>query len=145
MLKDSFTFTCFFFVWVVLFSLLFEINGIIIDVPPKPATGTTSKDYDDFEYKSVPKMIMNCIQIYRNSIGDISPPDYTYWLKEQDANPITSMAMVYIVWLLWFFNQYLVFMILLAKGDKKKPMFGDGQEPLTTHGARKEPVVRCQC
>jgi len=39
----------------VLFSLLFQINGIYVDKPPRrTASGETSKEWDDFDYKGMP-------------------------------------------------------------------------------------------
>ena len=53
---------------------------------------------------------------YRNSIGDISTPDYTSWLSLSDTDNwemFQKYSMVLVVWLVWLANQFLCLIILL--------------------------------
>ena len=59
-LLDAKTFTLFFATWVILFSLLFQINGIIIE-SPNPEDVTYEWDVQDFDYPELSTMVMNCI------------------------------------------------------------------------------------
>jgi hypothetical protein len=83
-------------------------------------------DLAGFDYNKVPTMVMNAIQLYRNSIGDIATPGYDYWSNNIDAiekaaktdTPALygtgrSYIMICIIWSIWFLNQYLVLIILL--------------------------------
>ena len=58
--KDAVTFTGFLTVWICLFSLLFQINGIIID-KPNPEAVTYEWDDQDFVYPQMSVMKMNGI------------------------------------------------------------------------------------
>lgn len=56
-------FLLFFLTWVMIFGVLFQVSG------------TT---FDQKDYATLP-VVAFYLQTYRNSIGDISPPEYAYW------------------------------------------------------------------
>ena len=49
---------------------------------------------------------------YRNTIGDVKPPIYTYWLEKAEDNPNTAWIMITLMWLIWFLNQWIVVIII---------------------------------
>lgn len=54
------------------------------------------------------------MQTYRNSIGDISAPKYEFWIEtEYDGNNFAPKLMIFLIWSIWLFNQFLVLIILL--------------------------------
>jgi len=63
-LSDSIPFTCFLIMWLILFSLLFRILGFEID---------------DGDYSSMGQASIYVLQTYRNSVGDIAAPAYSFW------------------------------------------------------------------
>lgn len=77
----------------------------------------------DFEnqrevYPGIPKFIVILIQIFRNSIGDITVINYGVWIPEEgvDYTPHEetqrSLA-IGILWIFWFFNEFLMLIIIL--------------------------------
>ena len=64
---DLIPFICFFFLWTLFFSIIFMIIGMNIPLD----------DYYGFN-----KEIAYLLYTYRNSIGDITAPGYSYWLNE---------------------------------------------------------------
>ena len=49
---------------------------------------------------------------YRNAIGDINPPTYTFWLDFSEENPTIGWTMISIIWFLWVINQVIVLIIM---------------------------------
>lgn len=102
--NDVKIFLIFFITWVMIFSVLFQVSGTTFE----------SKDY-----KTLP-ILAFYLQTYRNSIGDISPPEYDYWefihaLKTKGRPQYFDypQIMIYFIWLLWFENQFFNLIILL--------------------------------
>jgi len=52
--------------------------------------------------------------VYENSLGNISTPGYTIWdpSKKDNKNLFNSIILV-VIWVIWFLNQWFIFMILL--------------------------------
>ena len=52
---------------------------------------------------------------YEDSVGNINPPAYKFWTKNDDGEPRTNIEgfMVGLIWLTWFLNQWFIFIILL--------------------------------
>ena len=66
------------------------------------------------DYRNVNIFMVYFLQTYRNSIGDIAAPDYSFWTTRGAAGELySSRIMVFFVWLLWFANQFFVLIILL--------------------------------
>lgn len=58
------------------------------------------------------------IYTYDNSIGNINNPHYEYWRTNFDqvgenTNHGMPNVMIYLIWSVWFLNQWLVLIILL--------------------------------
>lgn len=47
---------------------------------------------------------------FRNSLGDVSLPKYDKWLAQ---NTYQSQIVIYLLWILWFINLFLMLIILL--------------------------------
>jgi hypothetical protein len=88
--------------WILIFSFLYRIAGIDV-----PNTG------DDAEYPEVNNFILFIIQIFRNSIGDLKVPDYTFWNARMTESRVVSLVMIAYVWFLWLINIMLMLIILL--------------------------------
>ena len=50
---------------------------------------------------------------YENSIGNISNPGYYFWSTATEEDKGLKMLMILLIWLVWFLNQWFIFMILL--------------------------------
>ena len=96
-LSDSIPFTCFLIMWLILFSLLFRILGFEID---------------DGDYSSMGQASIYALQTYRNSVGDIAAPAYSFWESQTDF-PHLQSKMIMIIWFAWLMNQFFLTIILL--------------------------------
>jgi len=97
-IKQSTSFALFFFGWIYVFSVIMKILGNEVVSP---------------DYAGVHDQLKHFLYIYRNSIGDIQPPQYIDLYLEQDENPRTVYFMMFILWVFWFLNQYFCLIILL--------------------------------
>lgn len=88
-ISDVIPFMFFFVMWILLFSFLFQLVGLEINLD----------DYEGFNVYSTYLMYT-----YRNSIGDLSTPEYNYWYDTLDHNPYQGWLMIVIIWLLWIVN-----------------------------------------
>lgn len=99
-------FALFFYGWILMFSLLFQILGM--QVPPN--------DDNESDYKNVNVFMVYFLQTYRNSIGDIAAPDYSFWTArgtQSTGDWYSSRFMIFLIWFFWFANQFFVLIILL--------------------------------
>ena len=88
-------FAFFFYGWIFMFSLLFQILGMQV----------ADNDDDESDYPNVNIFMVYFLQTYRNSIGDIAAPDYSFWTTRGASGELySSKIMVFFVWLLWFAN-----------------------------------------
>ena len=46
------------------------------------------------------------LQSYRNSIGDIAPPEF-------EAFQSSDNTILYLIWFIWFMNQFFILIIML--------------------------------
>jgi hypothetical protein len=66
-------------------------------------------DYDGLGFK-----MRAFLQMYRNSIGDISPPKYDLYLDiDKNITSTENTLMISIIWMVWFLNQVFILIILL--------------------------------
>ena len=89
-------------IFIVIFSLLFRITGIDV-----PNTGPEA------EYTDVNRYVLFFLQIFRNSVGDVKVPDYSFWNERLTQDSAISNFMIYYSWLLWFANILFILIILL--------------------------------
>ena len=67
----------------------------------------------DEEYPNVDEYIFFAFQIFRNSIGDLAVPDYTFWsnrIAQEDTNKLAYIMIGY-SWALWMV--LIVFMLIV--------------------------------
>lgn len=90
---------------LVLFTILFDISGVKITP-------------DDNTYDHVtPNLLAIFIQVFRNSIGDITTPTYNYWFQGVDKSVVDinwpQGFMILYAWGLFVAHEMFVFIILL--------------------------------
>ena len=65
---------------------------------------------DDDDYTGVNTFLALCLMSFRNSIADLNPPDYGYWLQEveQDGEKVMEVHrpidafFIGLIWFIWF-------------------------------------------
>ena len=52
---------------------------------------------------------------FRNSIGDLAPPDYSFWLDEDKVNisSTVKVIMIYTIWVIWVLKGIIMIIVLL--------------------------------
>lgn len=98
-MKSLVIFCFFFYLWVGVFTVL------IIE------TGFEVKDADT-EFPNLDRLSRSFLRIFRNSLGDIQAPTYTYWTEVQKQSALGNI-MIYSVWLVWLGNELLMMIVLL--------------------------------
>jgi len=78
-IKKVSAFTVFLMIWVILLSFLFKILGANFEDDDTFDYKGYNDDFGDYRMMSEPLIYL--IQTFRNSIGDISTPHYSYWWK----------------------------------------------------------------
>lgn len=106
----------FMFMWDFIFTILLYILN----------SGT-----DDEDYPMLPPSLQLLTQIWRNSLGDIGPPGYDFWMEKREMNTArrdnhgyiqaTNWALdltIYIIWSIWFtqtvFNMVIMLNFMIA-------------------------------
>lgn len=97
-LYDVIPFTIFLISWVTFFGMVYRILGM--DIEP-----------DDYDL--LPSYFIYFIQTFRNSVGDIGAPSYSYWSSAISQYPLTAGGFIFSIWMAWLLNQFLVLIILL--------------------------------
>ena len=89
----------FFFLWNYMFARFFAILGI---------------DSEADEYSGLFLFGRYFLGVYENSLGNISTPGYTIWdpSDKENKNLFNTIILV-VIWVIWFLNQWFIFMILL--------------------------------
>ena len=65
------------------------------------------------DYNSISSYQIYGLQVFRNSLGDISIPGYQYWIAREEDSPIFSTSYIEIIWLLVFLNALMMLIVLL--------------------------------
>jgi len=98
-------FGVFFTGWLFIFTTIFILEGALL----------YETDPDNLDYVEIPYFIATFIQVFRNSIGDISAPRYDFWLRssQQSQGEITwsQGIMIFVVWFTFLFN--IVFNLIM--------------------------------
>ena len=100
---DAVPFMIFFFMFVLFFSTVVMI--LELDIDPL-----------DKSYPGMLDGIRITVQTYRNSIGDITTPNYSKWLTLEQQNEISHEDLEYVMglaWMFWILNQIITLIILL--------------------------------
>ena len=96
-------FTLFFIMWITFFTVCYQTLKVEI----------SSADED---YPNVFSFMQYFLMTYRNSIGDISAPGYSNWMKKSDdvtSQYLEKNAAMTFIWIVWLANQFLNLIILL--------------------------------
>ena len=74
-------------------------------------------EFSNDDYIGLPKELAFFIQIFRNSIGDITTPNDKKWCMDDSSSGgdgrICNSLVVYLMWLIFLLNQFIVLIILL--------------------------------
>jgi len=89
----------FYGIWIFFFGIAYLIVGVEVCTHDYPGIGFITRTF---------------IQAWRNSIGDMAPPEYTALLDETNMyiQP-DNIILVWIIWLITVSNQFLALIILL--------------------------------
>ena len=97
-LVDLTAFVTFFISWLFLFSMCYRIAGATVD---------------QGDYPHVTPAVFYVIQIFRNSIGDVSTPVYDFWSDRIGESPLLAKTMIGYSWLLFTANAFFMLILLL--------------------------------
>ena len=100
-------FAGFFYTWIFMFSLIFQILGLQIP---------NQDDFSQTDYKELDIFTAYFLYTYRNSIGDINPPGTAFWMSRLEHMPDTTKStsvVMAVIWLFWLLNQFFVLIVLL--------------------------------
>jgi hypothetical protein len=64
------------------------------------------------EYDSLPSFAQFFIHALRNSIGDITVPDYAKWTLMASQNKF-AYSMIYLLWIMFIMQEYFMMILLL--------------------------------
>jgi len=100
-LRDIAGFLAFILLFIVTISAFYKLVG---------ATFDENQDI----YSGVSDVVVYIMQTTRNAIGDISTPQYPYWINTIKHNPFFSQLMIGIIWLIFYvFNIVILLIVLL--------------------------------
>ena len=83
--------------FISIFYICFEIAGA--EFPSK-------------DYSNMPPEFMSWMDIFRNSIGDIQSPKYSFWIDFIDEHT-SAYVMIALIWIVWVGELFFVLIILL--------------------------------
>ena len=100
--RDISVFLVFFITWILVYTMLLDMM---------------EANFDDGDYPDLNIITITLLQMYRNSIGDISAPLYARWSEMlKRTSPFEqnqASIMISLVWTVWVLHQFLVLIILL--------------------------------
>ena len=101
-IKDVSVFMVFLTTWISLFAVMLNMLEV---------------EFSDDDYPNLNTFMRTLIQIWRNSVGDISAPVYSRWsqMMESDLSDENkqAMMMIAIIWIIWTLHQFCCLVILL--------------------------------
>ena len=106
-LADVVPFTVFFFIWLLIFCVLYKVLG--------------SQDNVTDSYPDIHPFFGYLFYNFENAVGNIQNPTFTYWKSIMCADAgkawtykkVLAKILIYLIYVVWFFNQILVLIILL--------------------------------
>jgi hypothetical protein len=86
----------------MLFNIVFVVIGLVMEVD------VDTGDDGEPAYAGLNKKIYLLIYTWRNSVGDLGVPQYSFWTDGYALGLDTSSdIMIVFIWLIWFLNQYI--------------------------------------
>ena len=101
---DVSSFIIFFMAWILFYSIIYRVMGI---------------KFGGDDYPGINDNAIYPIQIFRNSLGDIAAPDYSYWTHGNNSpshdllDLYASNSMYWLVWVMFVMTQLFLLIILL--------------------------------
>ena len=75
--------------------------------------GQVGATFDNGDYSELPNFVVLIMQTYRNGIGDIAPPDYSYWTNAQVKDDHPSKLLIAYIWFGWLAGQFFILIVML--------------------------------
>lgn len=99
---DAAAFSCLFFGWVIVFSMMFRIIGV--NNTNLSDNNLTLNDFGAY-----------FVQVFLNGTGNGNGPTYLFWVEEMKINSdsIIPRIMVGMGWTLWILNSFFINVILM--------------------------------
>ena len=92
----------FLMIWMIIFAIIFVQLGVRFDEGQRELT--TYNTHLDGDYPRLSYLYTVIIAMFRNTIGDLCPPTYEYWLKRMDQPGKKDIRVeAYYIWIIWFF------------------------------------------
>ena len=107
-IRDVIPFMVFLIIWICIFCVLYKVLGAQQDV--------------EKTFPNIHPAFGFFLYTFENSIGNTANPTFKIWmdiLNSKEFNVTTTFGwvlaktMVYLIWLVWFLNQYFIFILLL--------------------------------
>ena len=101
-IADMKQFIVFLISWILFFTAFYQILGV---------------EFDNGDYQDLNPILIIFLQTFRNSIGDISTPQYPIWSSYASSDDpyhvFQGYSMMAIIWIFWFFHEFIILIILL--------------------------------
>lgn len=76
--------------------------------------------YPQGDYPGLNVWVANWLQTWRNALANCAVPDYSLWVqnlraeeKEGGTGSLYTYVIIFLIWLNWYSNLFLVFLVLL--------------------------------
>ena len=109
-LYDLVPFMVFFFTAIIVFSGVFNVL----------LNNTKPDEPNDDEYPNLPNWSRDILWTFRNSIGDLQMPDYSYWTEQykfddkgKGPKAFSYYFIVAYFWIVWVMNVFTLLIIML--------------------------------
>lgn len=100
---DLLPFLAYFFYFIIIFSVIYSC----LQINPN----------NSGDYQGINIYVAVFIMTFRNSIGDLAPPDYTFWLDGENdnvkINDTVKRVMVFSIWVIWVLKGIVMIIVLL--------------------------------
>jgi len=97
----------------LIFAFTFTFVILEVKVCDDDKTGFVCDTVGFDDYPSMDKFIAIFMMVFRNSMGDLSGPKYNAWEDRKDEAYKTSIAAIYIVWVIWALNLFITLIVML--------------------------------
>jgi hypothetical protein len=97
---DLFPFVTIFMLMVTFFSFGIQVMG---------------GAFDDGDYFGLPTQVYSWIQMFRNSVGDITEVDYGVWKDSDGDESLFSQRniAIFMIWVFWFMNIFIMLIVIV--------------------------------
>ena len=79
--------------------------------------------------------------MFRNTLGDVQPPQYSHWLEQREAHPLLSTGVIIYTWILWYVEMFMMLIMLL---NMLIAIVSNGYEEVVQNSKVTQYRFRCQ-